>query len=248
MINSNELTLIYFNGVTEQGFSKPFKFIASDQNMYYVKQQKECRVKEWLAANLAMKWGLPIAPFSLVRLEEDLLDEIDSKHKGPCGLKPGVFFGSKHVDNCRWVEHNDLEKIISDNDFRQNLLIFDCWIQNQDRTSGNTNLIFNEKEQKTFVIDHNQAFDDCFCMDSFFNNHVFGCEWEKIKQDFFILPQLQEKMRSAFSIFDEAVNKIPDDWHWFNDEHDIPLLLNLEKIKKSLEEKCNAEFWRRYYG
>ena len=63
------IQIIEILGRSEQGMTRPFICRGEDNNIYFVKgvgAGRRSQVCEWLAGNLALELGLPIAPFRIV--------------------------------------------------------------------------------------------------------------------------------------------------------------------------------------
>ena len=159
---------------SDQGFTKPFVCRGGDGEVYFVKgvgAGRDSQFKEWIAGKLALAMGLPIAPFSLVDVPEELL-LFDSEGKYS-DLGAGVAFGS-----CKQTVTEVSFSVLSEvpKQTRRDLLVFDWWIANMDRMyteeGGNPNLFWKPNSKELVVIDHNQAFDEDFSKENFFNLHV----------------------------------------------------------------------------
>ena len=62
---------------SEQGFTKPYICRCDDGEVYFVKGRSATRrglINEWLCANLAEAFGLPIAPFALAEVPQELIE------------------------------------------------------------------------------------------------------------------------------------------------------------------------------
>ncbi len=166
------LNIIEVLGRSEQGVTRPFICRCDDGCIYFVKgldSNRESQIKEWVVGSLASDLGLPVAPFSLVYADAALT------RLSVCeGLGEGYSFGSRKIQVTELtypnIRHVPLE-------LQLDMLAFDWWIKNQDRTlsenGGNPNLFWEPQDSKLMVIDHNQAFDADFCSEDFLNYHVF---------------------------------------------------------------------------
>ena len=92
------------------------------------------------------------------------------------GLKGGFVFASKQVPSVTELKFETLNKI--DDQLKLSLLIFDLWVENEDRTltakGGNPNLLWKSDESRLYVIDHNLIFDNEFNKVAFRDTHVFN--------------------------------------------------------------------------
>lgn len=147
---------------TEQGMTRPFHCGADDGHSYYVKSRGalwRSLVCEWVAGRLAEELALPIAPFAQVQVDDAF--ELILSARGEHDLAAGLAFGSRIAEHTREFEPSLLARC--DPGFRRDLVAFDWWVRNADRTlgvlSGNPNLLWNTEMQAPVVIDHNMAFD-----------------------------------------------------------------------------------------
>ena len=70
------LEVVEIIGRSEQGFTKPYICRCDDGEVYFVKGRSATRrglINEWLCANLADAFGLPIAPFALAEVPQELI-------------------------------------------------------------------------------------------------------------------------------------------------------------------------------
>ena len=71
------LEVVEIIGRSEQGFTKPYICRCDDGEVYFVKGRSATRrglINEWLCANLAAAFGLPIAPFAVAEVPQDLIE------------------------------------------------------------------------------------------------------------------------------------------------------------------------------
>ena len=103
-------------------------------------------------------------------------------------------FGSRISEHTREFEPSLLTRCAPD--FRRDLVAFDWWVRNADRTlgaiSGNPNLLWNSEIEAPVVIDHNMAFDRDFDAPLFRQTHVFRADFDVIAGD-----MLLRRLRAA---------------------------------------------------
>jgi hypothetical protein len=115
-----------------QGRTSPFLCKASDDKNYYVKGQAATAsglMKEFIAGSLAHRLGLPIPAFQVVYLDEVLV-----KAHGQNALKclgSGYVFASECIDSTTEFKYEMLKKV--DPALQRDILLFDLWVQNEDR-------------------------------------------------------------------------------------------------------------------
>ena len=205
---------------SEQGVSKPFICTASDGQWYFVKgmnTDRQSLINEWLCAHLAREFGLPIPTFHLLYLTGEHYEHVKPAHKE---IGMGYMFGSQRRDGVDWLEKHHVSRIGAS--LKKDILVFDRWVQNTDRTDGNPNLIFDTLSSELSVIDHNLAFDGQFNDKSFLQHHVFRDNWGQIVGDWVEKNEYNEKIKSASLMLDAAWQTIPEEWFWLNEERDVP--------------------------
>lgn len=241
------VTIIQIEEIQEkltQGFSGVHRCLGEDGNCYYTKGYQVERIdqaKEWICANLAQRFGLPIAKFALVEVNEGLYQV--TKNKDLRDLGYGICFGSQEVEHAAWLEPNKNIEMVSDST-RADILVFDWWIKNLDRTPNNPNLLWVPGEQRVVVIDHNLAFDPEATEDAFFQSHIFRGEKERIFGDLFVRQEYEAKMAVALEGFQSAVDVIDKVWQWEDLEESRPFTLDSQALLATLEEYKTPEFWR----
>jgi len=165
---------------------------------------------ELLAARLANALGLPVAGHEVLDVPSVLLEFCAVP--GIRDLSAGSAFGSLHVNDA--VSLPPVEVAAVPEELRWKILLFDWWVQNEDRilgeTGGNVNLLWKPAGQQVTVIDHNNAFDGTFDEAAFFRNHVFAEERGRIPS-VFLLEQKQAFGNMA-NHFDEWIQGFPDEW------------------------------------
>ena len=143
------LEIVSIEGVAVQGMTKPLICRADDDGRYLVKYANGVTVnglvKEWLAAHLAQDFGFNVPEFIPAFLCQELIDAYPHFTKYDVVPKPleGVVFASK------WQEFAEEFKLVNINtvplELQQDLLVFDLWVRNDDRSltslGGNVNLL-----------------------------------------------------------------------------------------------------------
>lgn len=236
------ITIKTIHRISEQGRTSPFFCTASDGNQYFVKglqANRQSQVNEWICAHLARAFCLPIPHFALLYMDATQYDVLPADYKS---IGIGYAFGSQERLGQSWIEHHELSRL--PNQLKRDILVFDRWINNLDRTLGNINLIINSNTFDTFVIDHNLAFDVAFDMNEFLKIHVFASEWGNICGDWIERDEYTQRMKTALSTLDEAIHTIPDEWQWLNNEQDTKAtLLTNQSARDILNHYEKHEFW-----
>ena len=195
--------------------SRPFFVRADDGNFYWIKgcgtgwsRNELCF--ELLAARLATDLGLPVAGYDILNVPKALLEfcpvpDIRDLSEGPA-------FGSLHVEGS--VSLPPTEILSVPREIRQKILLFDWWIQNEDRilgeNGGNVNLLWTPPEKKLTIIDHNNAFDSTFNESNFFQHHVFREERNRIPAPFLL--EQQEQFANMANRLEEFTRDFPEEW------------------------------------
>ncbi len=225
----------------EQGFSKPFLCRSDNGDEYIVKgmvSTRKSQISEWICGNLAKLIGLPVADFSLVEIPYELWEEL------PYPLNEigyGIAFGSKKVSGVNWVEKFNAESIPKS--LQHKIIAFDLWIKNMDRCIENTNLLYQTEQQKLVIIDHNNAFDPSFDIDTFLENHIFRNAF-LLFNDMVYRAEIEESFNEALVHFEEICNNLPSAWYWSNQEEDIPVDYDFQFVRNSLERlNIIGELW-----
>ena len=225
----------------EQGMSRPYLCRGVDGNLYFVKglnTTRESQVHEWICGHLGRAFGLPIPSFELVEIDTLLLREVQPEWQE---IGSGLAFASREVRGASWFELANKSSVSLQ--LRQDVLVFDYWVQNLDRTEFNTNLLWNEVSHELTVIDHNLAFDKEFSPEAFLCGHLFRDEWPDIVGDLFIRNRYDQRLAQAQIAFQGALDSIPEEWFWHDEGQTVEANFQIEQIEGALN-RCNrSEFW-----
>lgn len=242
---------------SKQGITRPFFCKGEDGEAYYVKGRYagyRALCCEWVAGELARRWGLPIAPFSIVDIPTNLIKGSLREDAFDLGDEPA--FASRLVQTAselRWSEvvGHEIHDVV-----RAQILIFDWWIANPDRTlndtGGNPNLLWSASEAKLSMIDHNLAFstDDISpSLPEFGASHIFGGRlleeeasfWEGEKDAEAPLLQATDELSRFWSKSDSALDEIwsemPEEWI------EGVIDFTLEDVRSFLDRVESDDFW-----
>ncbi|HVK54152.1 MAG TPA: HipA family kinase [Burkholderiales bacterium] len=230
-----------------QGRTQPYVCRGDDGEVYFVKGAASATsmglIAEWLCASLANSFGLPIAPYTIATVPDEL---IEADLKGWLkDLGAGKVFASRRVEAVELTEvHRDL---ISEAQ-RRDVLVFDWWVRNCDRNltdkGGNPNLLWNPRNDGSLVvIDHNLAFDPGFSAADFVQLHVFSSEISNLFSDFLAREAYVERMTEALGIWPQACDNVPESWLFVDAEQTIPINFSLTDIKEQLNKASSESFW-----
>ncbi len=230
---------------SDQGMTRPFICRGDDGQTYFVKgldAGRRSQICEWVAGRLAVLLGLPVAPFEIVEVPEELL-ELDFG-LNLSGLGVGSAFGSCE----RQVTELTFSGIAQvPHELQQDVLIFDWWVRNGDRClgefGGNPNLFWAPGEQELVVIDHNQAFDVTVKCDDFLNYHVFSGKARGLSGDFFRREEYNAKFKLALDAWPGILSQVPEAWWYMDAEKTVPVDFSANIIYELLKEYERDDFW-----
>lgn len=177
--------IVEIQEILTQGTTEPVLCRAEDGDLYVVKDGlnagRKALVAEWIAGRIAQDMGLPIPDFDTLELPKHVAQESIQERAAHLAKMP--CFGSRYVENTMELQYHQRTSI--DPEVRRRLLLFDWWVQNEDRTltadAGNPNLLWVAGEGRMVVIDHNLALDQVDAQ-TFWGHHVFRedrAEWDK---------------------------------------------------------------------
>ncbi len=237
--------IIEIIGRSKQGITKPFICRGDDDNTYFVKgigAGRRSQVCEWIAGNLGLELDLPIAPFEIVDIPEQLV----SGNPMYSDLGVGPAFGSRKQLimelNYAGIDHVR-------NDLQRSILAFDWWIKNEDRNlseyGGNPNLFWEPDREELVVIDHNQAFDRSFCEQEFKKTHVFSKQVNNLFGSALYRLEFTRNFQQVLKQWPAICDKIPAEWYYFDTELTVPADFALDDILNTLIQ-CNTDgFWNK---
>ena len=227
-----------------QGYSGGvFRCIGDDGKSYFLKGLGVGRLslaKEWICANLAKAFGLPVADFALADVCITLYEAFPGDWQRRIGH--GTCFVSREVRQSQWLEPATMSASVP-KQLQNDVLVFDRWIQNEDRTKGNPNLLWVPHEDKLVVIDHNLAFDPEFTRESFFKYHVFSFAQDRVFSDLATIAEYKERMDSALTDFYRWAETAQNTWPWKDLEEAIEFELDSEALFAILNEYTTDRFW-----
>lgn len=226
-------------GRARQGVTRPFLCRGENGLLYFAKgigAGRRSQICEWVAAQLATAFDLPIASYALLDVPEELLTFLPEGRE----LGAGIVFGSCQLPHTQ--ELNIRTKHSVSSELARRVLLFDWWIHNEDRhltnRGGNPNLLWDNKTAELRVIDHNQAFDRHFDAKQFLQSHVFATYWNSVSSDLLLRQMYKEKMCAIFGKIEEIKASIPEAW-WFVDVG-VPADITWGEIVRCLE-RCQTD-------
>ncbi|MFR0607568.1 HipA family kinase [Limosilactobacillus balticus] len=187
-----------FSQSPAQGISHPLPVVASDGNVYFLKNFKISNgdvydamfFQESLSIQLAQELNIPVPDWAIIQVDIETLNyfpELQFQYK----LEPGKYYATKKIDNvandliallneeaihrtrgAAQKLNNIFNKITNKNDIPR-ILLLDFWLSNIDRFTNSGNLILKIDNLGNYLI----AID--------FGHCFFGPCWDKNTQDNF---------------------------------------------------------------
>ncbi|MGO0307482.1 HipA family kinase [Endozoicomonas acroporae] len=227
-----------------QGYSGGvFRCIGDNGESYFLKGLGVGRpdlAKEWICANLAKAFGLPIADFALAEVCITLYEAFPGDWQRKIGH--GTCFASREVKQTQWLEPATMAVSVPEQ-LQNDVLIFDRWIRNEDRTKGNPNLLWVPHLDELVVIDHNLAFDPDFTTESFFQHHIFASARKRICTDLATIAEYKERMEAALSDFHVWAETAKNEWPWRDLEETREFELDSDSLFAILNQYTTDQFW-----
>ena len=239
------IEVIEIIGRAEQGVTKPFICRGEDDQVYFVKGRgagARSLICEWIAGQLGRQLGLPIAPFEIVEVPQELL--AIAMRNDLAELGAGKAFGSRKV---RVVELSASHLDHVPEETQRDVLAFDWWVRNGDRSlgeaGGNPNLFWDVENEGLVVIDHNQAFDPEFSRQDFFDLHAFRGQCHTLFGDWVMQQRYIERFLGALSSWRTICDTVPQEWWFVDAEQTVPTDFDAEAAYQLLM-RCQADgFW-----
>jgi hypothetical protein len=231
---------------SDQGATRPFICRADDGYVYYVKGRSAStgeRIREWLGTHLATAFGLPVPPMRLLETPDTLFKSDNSDAAHDLGI--GYAVGSRQIPGVGELRYDEIPLIPTE--LQQAVLLFDYWVQNEDRTlsnlGGNPNLLLNKSTSELYAIDYNLILPSAFDAASFWQTHVFRHAFQQpvgqAQQQ-----QFEHNMQSALSQWLKAWQQLPDEWL---DENQLTGVFDEAAIKQRLERDLQGAIWRSFH-
>lgn len=232
-------------GRAEQGATRPFICRGDDDWVYFVKGRgagRRSQICEWIAGQLGHGLGLPIAPFAIVDVPEELIaiDLRGDLHE----LGAGLAFGSRKAAVLE-LSVSNLHQVADV--LQRDVLAFDWWIRNGDRNlgeaGGNPNLFWDVENESLVVIDHNQAFDPGFSAQEFASLHAFHAQKQALFGDWEQQQHYNTRFAEVMTEWDAFCNTVPPEWWFVDAERTVPTDFDLETTHQLLMRCQSPGFW-----
>jgi hypothetical protein len=130
---------------------------------------------------------------------------------------------------------------------QRDVLVFDWWVQNADRTlseaGGNPNLFWDVEQENLVVIDHNQAFDKAFLAPIFTETHAFRHQWHAVTSDGVLQKDYCSRFERAMTDWTAICDTVPVEWWFVDPERTVPTDFDLDAAQRLLMRFQSDGFW-----
>jgi len=163
------------------------------------------------------------------------------------GLGFGEMFGSQSVENVNEISIVNVVKVRPS--LKCDIAAFDWWVMNGDRTlsdaGGNPNLLWSDKTEELFVIDHNLAFDETVTLNSQIESHIFSTQLSEICASKVLQHHYAQRFAEALSALPEIIRGIPERWYYADEHHTIDNGFPIDRVEMTLQRYAEPTFWKR---
>lgn len=229
-----------------QGMTEPFICRGEDDAIYFVKGRAAGRpslVKEWICGCLAQALNLPIAPFEIVEISDELMDPSSDMQLSDLGTGPA--FGSRQREYTSDILFSQIDQIPLRT--RKDIMVFDRWIRNYDRSlstnGGNPNLLWAINTGAVVMIDHNDAFGLAVNGQTFAASHIFGKEFLSTCHDEAEIGAYREALDGALGNWHAFVSAVPPAWLFLDARETMPINFNFDDAFEVLCQHRDEGFW-----
>lgn len=195
--------------------TEPFLCRCDDGELYVVKGMpcvpKKQLIAEWVSASLAREMDLSLPDFRIVYVDKSLTEYVPEWKNE---LREGYAFATKFIAGVSPITFTQAHKSVDEKQ-QKRIYLFDKWINNSDRTlsqqGGNVNIIFDYRNNRHYLIDHNLAFDHDVTA-SEFDYHVYSSRHRSWIFDFVDRMEGEDDTKRAKEILTAVFDSIPDEW------------------------------------
>lgn len=223
--------------------TQPFLCRCDDDELYVVKGMpcvpKKQLIAEWVSASLAKELDLSLPDFRIVYVDKSLTEFVPEWKNE---LNEGYAFATKFISGVSPITfpqaHNNVD-ITS----QKRVYLFDKWINNSDRAlspaGGNVNIIFDYRNNRHYLIDHNLAFDHDEVPGEF-DHHVYSEVHRSWVFDFVDRQSGEDETKRVKAILPTSLSEIPEEWRLEDDlEHEA----YVDFIRSTLDRALDDKFW-----
>ena len=232
---------------SQQGITQPYICRASSGDLYFVKGRGagySSLVKEWISAHLARRFGLALPDFAILHVSQEFQNQADGSWLFDLGS--GLVFGSKALDAAN--EISMLNVSVMDDDLKRDIVAFDLWIKNGDRTlsdqGGNPNILWDARRERPYIIDHNLAFDEAVALPSLHSDHIFGAMLIELMNSRCLQVSFEKRFQRCLEDWNRILLELPDRWSFADDSRSVPTGFDLTKALAVLRRFEIEDMWK----
>lgn len=233
---------------SQQGISvQPFLIRADDDQVYFVKGFARAGgpslISEVIAAELGRHLELPIPPWRIMDIPQNLIDFCPMERATDlCG---GPAFASLQIENASELMWAGVSKIPVE--LQRKVILFDWWLLNGDRVLGdngfgNVNLLMDPRGQLV-VIDHNSAFDPTVTIEELRENHVFRSQLGLHEGNLLTRLDYMPALDAALNDWGRIISLLPEEWLYRDRDHLDETEPTLQQRRHILERFRTEQFW-----
>jgi hypothetical protein len=214
-----------------QGQTEPILAETDDATLYVVKSTRssvDTVVCEFLAAHFAADLGLPIPPFTLVEVRPSDAPSFAFEEARYLAREPG--FASKFLHRHIQLPQSRCDQVPED--LQAQVLLFDLWIANRDRSDDNSNLLYDPTTKSVSIIDHNLAFGEP--EPSLLAAHIFRKSHQSWDAAF--VQQHRPRLLTSALKLKSIWDRLPDSWV-------ERTTLSLSRVQSLLNRATLDSFW-----
>ena len=230
---------------TDQGATRPFICRADDGEICYVKGKSAStgeRIREWMGANLASVFGLAVPEMALLEVPYSLVDRSSSEVKADLGM--GYAVGSRQILSVHELRYEEVALIPVAT--QRQVLLFDYWVGNEDRTlsefGGNPNLLWRSSDKTLYAIDYNLILQNDFDSQAFWATHAFAKSAGLEKLDATEQKCYQEQLNQVLKLWPMFWQQLPESWL---DENESTAAFDALAVLKQLQDDADGAIWRK---
>jgi hypothetical protein len=223
--------------------TQPFLCRCDDGELYVVKGMpcvpKKQLIAEWVSACLAKELQLSLPDFKIVYVDQSLTEFVPEWRNE---LNEGYAFATKFISGVSPITFPQAHANV-DVSSQKKIYLFDKWINNSDRalspSGGNVNIIYDYRNNRYYLIDHNLAFDHDEVPGEF-DHHVYS---ERHRAWIFDLVDRQageDDTKRAKRILPASLADLPEEW-LIEDAYEHEAYVNF--IQSTLDRVLENNFW-----
>lgn len=195
--------------------TEPFLCKCDDGELYVVKGMPSVPrvqlIAEWISAHIGKELGLSLPDFGMAYVDSALTQYVPEWRNA---LNEGLAFATKFIPGVAPITFSQAHHNV-DVQAQKIIYLFDRWINNSDRSlspnGGNVNIIFDYRNNRYYLIDHNLAFDQNDD-EAAFDYHVYAPRHRKWVFDIVDRPHCEDEIIRTKGTLPVCIGQIPEDW------------------------------------